>query len=72
MARRSAAADAIPSRLLTYRVQDWPSVAAWWQARRDYRAARPPASLAELNATWYAPDRVWPLMPDPREVPYGA
>lgn len=72
MARRSAAADAVPARLLVYRAQDWPSAQAWHLARRDYMAKHPPTSLLELNHTWYGPDVVFAPSFDPREVPDAA
>lgn len=72
MARRSAAADAVPQRLLVYRPQDWPSCAAWTQARRQWMAQRPPATLAELNSTFYGPGVVLAPRPDPREDVDGA
>jgi len=71
VARRSAAADAVPVSLLVYRAQDWPSAAAWYAARREYLAAHRPSTLGELNA-FYGPGVVLAPLPDPREVADGA
>lgn len=72
MARRSAVADAVPTRLLVYRPADWPSTEAWRVARCEWMANRQPATLAELNQVFYGPGVVLAPRPDPREVPYGA
>jgi hypothetical protein len=72
VARRSAAADAVPEALRVYRPADWSSAAAWHAARSAYLAEHRPVSLVELNATWYGPGAVLAPRPDPREVCDGA
>lgn len=66
MARRSAAADAVPERLLAYRERDWSSPQAWTAARAAWLDVHRPKSLADLNA-FYGPAVVLAPRPDPRE-----
>jgi hypothetical protein len=65
--RRGDVADGVPERLLVYRPADWPSTAAWHEARRRWVGEHRPATLIELNAL-YAPGVVFPLAADPREA----
>lgn len=66
MARRSAAANAVPVALLVYRPGDWSSTAAWTAARRQWMAEHPPPTLRALNE-FYGPDVILAPSPDPRE-----
>jgi hypothetical protein len=66
--RRGLRTGDVPPELLHYRVQDWPSCAAWDAARREWMAEHRPASLDDLNAFYCGPDVVLAPMADPREV----